>query len=174
MATGGSSGGGLAAALAAVGHRAAAPKTAPGWSLKVAYPSTGPLKDGAQLRPSQAAAAPTATVAGPGLFTLIMADPDAPAPETPKARSWLHWLIVNARAGDVGRGGNGSVVTPYAGPTPPRGNHRYVFLVYEQKGPVQAAAPEARGRFQPAAWAAENLGARAPAAAAYFLASPEQ
>jgi phosphatidylethanolamine-binding protein (PEBP) family uncharacterized protein len=31
--------------------------------------------------------------------------------------------------GDVSKG---FTVTEYAGPTPPRGTHRYIFLLYEQ------------------------------------------
>lgn len=51
-----------------------------------------------------------------------MVDPDAPSPDAPKARSWLHWLVVNARPGlEVGTKGNGTVLTSYNGPTPPRG-----------------------------------------------------
>lgn len=26
----------------------------------------------------------------------------------------------------------GDTITPYAGPTPPRGTHRYIFILYEQ------------------------------------------
>lgn len=29
----------------------------------------------------------------------------------------------------------GFTMTDYAGPTPPRGTHRYIFLLYEQVGP---------------------------------------
>lgn len=28
-------------------------------------------------------------------YTLIMSDPDAPSRGSPKAREWLHWLVVN-------------------------------------------------------------------------------
>lgn len=31
--------------------------------------------------------------------------------------------------GDVSKG---DTITPYAGPTPPRGTHRYIFMMYEQ------------------------------------------
>lgn len=55
-------------------------------------------------------------------FTLVMADPDAPSPDAPKARSWLHWIVAGARpGGDVGKRGNGETLVPYAPPTPPRG-----------------------------------------------------
>lgn len=28
-------------------------------------------------------------------FTLVMVDPDAPKPEAPAFRNWLHWIVVN-------------------------------------------------------------------------------
>jgi hypothetical protein len=55
-------------------------------------------------------------------FTLAMVDPDAPSPDHPKARCWLHWLVSDCRPGeDAGAGGNGRVLCPYSGPTPPKG-----------------------------------------------------
>jgi hypothetical protein len=60
---------------------------------------------------------------------------------------WLHTLMAHsfayctaAHAGDdVSKG---FTVTEYAGPTPPRGTHRYIVLLYEQVG-LAAAAPAA-------------------------------
>jgi hypothetical protein len=40
-------------------------------------------------------------------------DPDAPSPDAPKYRFWLHWLVINIPGVDVHRG---EVVTPYMGP----------------------------------------------------------
>jgi phosphatidylethanolamine-binding protein (PEBP) family uncharacterized protein len=173
---------GIAGALKDVGVAAAAPSPNNKWSVRVSYAAAGPgsLRDGAQLKPSQAAAPPRVDVTGgQGLYTLIMVDPDAPSPDAPKARSWLHWLVVNATApgepGKAGGGGGGDVLCDYAGPTPPRGLHRYVFLVYPQARRLPASTKvTARARFHPATWAAANLGAgAAPAAAAYFVAAPE-
>ncbi|KIY98153.1 Protein D2 [Monoraphidium neglectum] len=103
-----------------------------------------------------------------------MADPDAPSPDAPKNRSWLHWLVVNCRAGEVG-GGNGDVLCPYNGPTPPKGTHRYVFVLYEQPGgaKVKAANLDNRGKFNPAEWARQHVGTDSPAAATFFLAAHE-
>jgi hypothetical protein len=45
-------------------------------------------------------------------------------------RNWLHWLVTNIPASaDVA---SGSTVMDYAPPTPPKGNHRYVFVLLEQ------------------------------------------
>lgn len=75
---------------------------------------------------------------GTGLFTLIMWDPDAPA------KSWLHWLVVNAEEGDVKRG---EELMNYAPPTPPSGTHTYHIAMYSQKGPLQVERPTERGYF---------------------------
>lgn len=58
---------GLAKALADTGH-AGAPLRASGgaWRLAVKYPGGLEITDGAQLKPSQAAAAPAVRVDGPG------------------------------------------------------------------------------------------------------------
>jgi len=117
----------LAHALTDTGHPAGALKpsaagAASGWRISVAYPHNLTVHDGLRLKPSQAASPPRVHVEGPGSFTLAMVDPDAPSPDAPKARSWLHWLVANARpAGAVGEGGNGDVLCAYNGPTPPRG-----------------------------------------------------
>lgn len=76
----------------------------------------------------------------PGLYTILMWDPDAPA------KSWLHWLVVNAESGDVQQG---EEVMPYAPPSPPSGTHTYYIGIYSQKGPLQVDAPTERGYFNP-------------------------
>ncbi len=81
---------------------------------------------------------PKVNFKGPGLYTFIMWDPDAPA------KSWLHWLVVNAEEGDVKRG---EELIPYSGPNPPSGTHHYYVHVYSQKGPLQIEAPPERGYF---------------------------
>lgn len=81
---------------------------------------------------------PRVNFKGSGLYTFIMWDPDAPA------KSWLHWLVVNAEEGDVKKG---EVLMPYSGPNPPSGLHHYYIAVYSQKGPLQIDAPQERGYF---------------------------
>ena len=39
-----------------------------------------------------------------GTYTLMMVDPDAPSPNAPQYRSWLHWLVINIPANDPVRG----------------------------------------------------------------------
>lgn len=81
---------------------------------------------------------PRVNFKGPGLYTLIMWDPDAPA------KSWLHWLVVNAEEGDVKKG---EELMNYTPPTPPSGTHTYHIAMYSQKGPLKIERPTERGYF---------------------------
>uniref|UniRef100_A0A383WGT2 Phosphatidylethanolamine-binding protein n=1 Tax=Tetradesmus obliquus TaxID=3088 RepID=A0A383WGT2_TETOB len=127
------------------------------------------FKDGQHLGKAQAARAPTVEFAGAAgkRHTLIMVDPDAPSPDNPAMREWLHWIVANIPAGgDVSKG---FTVTEYAGPTPPRGTHRYIFLLYEQPEGVLLPAKqhEQRAKFHSDVWAkAHQLGD--PVAACFF------
>jgi phosphatidylethanolamine-binding protein len=58
------------------------------------------------------------------LYTIIMADPDAPFPSNPKYKYWLHMLTIN----------NNMEFAPFNPPSPPAGSdyHRYFIFVYEQ------------------------------------------
>jgi phosphatidylethanolamine-binding protein (PEBP) family uncharacterized protein len=72
--------------------------------------------------------------------------------------------------GDLSKG---DVITPYAPPTPPRGTHRYIFLLYKQ--PAGVALPVTpvtqRAKFHAASWAAKHDLGEQPVAATYFTAS---
>jgi phosphatidylethanolamine-binding protein (PEBP) family uncharacterized protein len=99
-------------------------------------------------------------------YSLLMVDPDAPSPDDPKMREWLHWVVVNIPGSDVSKG---FTMTPYNGPTPPRGTHRYVFLLYEQ--PEGVTLPKShikqRAKFHADKWAKDHkLGD--PIGATYF------
>ncbi|XP_076846423.1 phosphatidylethanolamine-binding protein 4 [Brachyhypopomus gauderio] len=68
-------------------------------------------------------------------YVLMMVDPDVPSRTSPTRSYWRHWLMVDVkgsglRVGDV----EGTVLSEYAGPSPPKGSgfHRYQFLLYEQ------------------------------------------
>jgi protein FLOWERING LOCUS T len=87
------------------------------------------------------------------LYTLMMVDPDAPSPDKPTAREWLHWLVVNISQLDVDQGID---LCEYMGPAPLEGTHRYVFLLFEQpNGPVRESGEhlmDARANFSAAKW----------------------
>ncbi|XP_043482286.1 protein D2-like [Leptopilina heterotoma] len=75
------------------------------------------------------------------LYTLIMTDPDAPSRQTPTNREFVHWLVGNIPEDEVSKG---DVLAPYVGSGPPKGTglHRYVFLVYKQKGKITFNEPQ--------------------------------
>ncbi|KAL2932178.1 Protein MOTHER of FT and TFL1-like protein 2 [Bienertia sinuspersici] len=64
----------------------------------------------------------------------------------------------------------------YMGPQPPTGKHRYVFVLYKQKGPLVKPKPlppsYARGNFNTRHFVAHN-DLLQPAAALYFQAQKE-
>lgn len=110
------------------------------------------VRNGEELLVKQTQGKPRVQLHGPGfgdgadLFTLLMVDPDAPRPEAPKFRNWLHWIVVNipgslASSEDIWE--KGKEVVAYNGPSPPAGVHRYVFLLFKQNGKVDIKrAPE--------------------------------
>jgi len=69
------------------------------------------------------------------LYTLSMIDPDAPSRGRPIFGEVNHWLVVNIKGNDLS---TGEILAPYAGSGPPKGSglHRYIFLVFQQPGPV--------------------------------------
>lgn len=71
--------------------------------------------------------------------TLLCFDPDAPA------KSWLHWLVVNATGPDPASGRTYMEWTP---PAPPEGAHRYYFVLSRHAYPIpEDAVPDQRGYF---------------------------
>lgn len=88
-----------------------------------------------------------------GTYTLMMVDPDAPKPNAPKYRSWLHWLVINIPANDVARG---EEVLGYQPPEPAEGRHRYLYLLFKQHGRVTTRQPAKRQGFQVREWAKEH------------------
>jgi len=110
------------------------------------------ITPGATILPRQGVHMPQVTLEGsqPGhLYTLFMSDPDAPSPEHPSHREYLHWIVSNIPGGanDIAEG---TEVVPYAPPTPPQGTHRYVLTVMEQPGtnPMTVRRPAQRGGFR--------------------------
>ncbi|KAG5463824.1 MAG: protein D1, partial [Olpidium bornovanus] len=101
-------------------------------------------------RATEAANQPVVTFSssGPGTYTLVMTDPDAPSRKDPKFGEWRHWVVTDITGGDVK---NGKILTSYHGPAPPAGSgkHRYVFLLFKQPEGVQFKPfPEERPHFK--------------------------
>jgi phosphatidylethanolamine-binding protein (PEBP) family uncharacterized protein len=108
---------------------------------------------------------PEVKVSPQGTYTLMLVDPDAPSPHAPKYRSWLHWLVINIPANDVYRG---ETVTEYMPPSPVKGKHRYLYLLYKQKGRVQVHPPARRQSFQVKEWAKDHNLESNPANGLFF------
>lgn len=73
-------------------------------------------------------------------YTLSMVDPDAPDRKTHIYREINHWLVVNIPLQYIDKG---IVIASYTGSMPPAGsgNHRYVFLVYQQPNRLDVKEP---------------------------------
>lgn len=125
---------------------------------------------------------PKIDIVGHGMYTLIMSDPDAPSPDDPKWREFLHMLIINIPDGELSKG---KVVTPYTAPAPPQGEHRYVFTLWRQTPPgrpetiakedwdhpFEVSAPEDRKCFNTRKFAAEHK-LRGPVRVEWFVSAP--
>lgn len=97
--------------------------------------------DGSNVSPPLAwSGAPAATKS----FALVVTDPDAPDPKAPLT-TWVHWVlydipanVTSLREAVSGKGlpkgtREGATdwgTTPYGGPCPPIGRHRYVHTLY--------------------------------------------
>ncbi|KAI3888908.1 hypothetical protein MKW92_025966 [Papaver armeniacum] len=130
----------------------------PSVELSVYYGSLK-ITNGCKLKPSVVSGKPTVFINNPhqspqaqgnhfydlhrsastNLYTLVMSDPDAPTPSEPSMKEWLHWVVVDIPEGcDSTRGRE---VVPYMEPRPPIGIHRYVFTLFQQKGPMVFGGP---------------------------------
>ncbi|CAA7394655.1 unnamed protein product [Spirodela intermedia] len=146
----------------------------PSAKLEVKY-SAIRVVNGLLIPPSAAAKTPSVRIhsrrrSPVDLYTLIVADPDAPSPSNSTLREILHWLVVNIPRGNVTRG---EELVPYVGPAPPIGVHRYVFSLFRQKKPLKGVkVPTGRALFRTRRFAADNrLGL--PVAALYFNSTKE-
>ncbi|XP_069475294.1 phosphatidylethanolamine-binding protein 1 isoform X1 [Ambystoma mexicanum] len=116
----------------------------PSHALRVKYGSVEVDELGKELTPTQVQNKPTllewSGMEKDKLYTVGMTDPDAPSRKNPKFREWHHYLATNVKGGDLS---TGFVQSDYVGAGPPKGTglHRYVWLVYEQPGPIKYDEP---------------------------------
>nr|QLM02235.1 mother of FT and TFL1 [Bocconia frutescens] len=103
------------------------------------------ITNGCKLKPSAVSDMPLVQLnahsrtLSSNLYTLVMTDPDAPTPSEPSMKEWLHWIVVDIPEGlDSSKGRE---VVPYMEPRPPIGIHRYVFSLFQQKGPMVFGGP---------------------------------
>ncbi|MCD7453302.1 hypothetical protein HAX54_020467 [Datura stramonium] len=142
----------------------------------VEYASKQISNNGVEIKPDAAAQKPRVHIQGSrdsnNLYTLVMADPDAPSPSEPTFREWLHWIVTDIPEG--GDASEGREVVEYMGPKPPAGKHRYVFTLFRQTEAEQVPhkPPEGRSNFKTRQFASDN-GLGLPVAALYFNSQKE-
>lgn len=150
--------------------------TLPAKSIQITYPSGAKVEQGEKLTPTQVKDLPSFhyETEQDQLYTLMMVDPDAPSRKEPTFREILHFMVANIPGQDVAKG---QTLAEYIGSGPPNGTgyHRYVFLLYKQKGPLESAmkitktSREGRVKFSARNFAkANNLGE--PIAANFYQA----
>lgn len=145
----------------------------PSVNMSVNYGSNH-VSDGIELKPSMTGDQPAIHIGGneKDMYTLVLTDPDVPGPDNPFDREFLHWVVVNIPGGTEPC--QGEEVVSYVRPAPPIGIHRYVFVLFKQKGkflPKAMAAPE-RVKFKTRRFADKHeLGL--PVAVEYFTAQKE-
>jgi len=126
---------------------------------------------GNELKPSEAQQEPHVEIVGEGMFTLLMTDPDPPDPADPKWREFLHWMVVNIPNGEWG---HRLEAVPHMGPAPPKGTHRYVFLLFRnpKNTPIEITTPAERKLFSTRKFA-EQHGLGDPIRVEWFMSAPE-
>ena len=107
-------------------------------TLGVAY-GENEVTQGCNFTPTQSATAPAVkwTLEGNDdkKYTLICTDPDAPDREGHAYREFIHWVRSDISGASLASGTiDGTDNLPYVGPGPPynSGDHRYIFLLFEQ------------------------------------------
>ncbi|KAE8722436.1 Protein MOTHER of FT and TF 1 [Hibiscus syriacus] len=73
------------------------------------------------------------------LYTLVMTDPDAPSPSEPSMREWVHCRVhVEISVLQPATALLRKELLAYMGPRPQVGIHRYILVLFQQKGPLGA------------------------------------
>ncbi|KEH17361.1 putative phosphatidylethanolamine-binding protein [Medicago truncatula] len=144
----------------------------PSVRMNVTY-STKQVANGHELMPSIVMNKPRVDIGGEDMrsaYTLIMTDPDAPSPSDPHLREHLHWMVTDIPGTtDVSFGNE---IVEYENPKPVIGIHRYVFILFKQRGRQTVRSPSSRDNFNTRRFSQENnLGL--PVAAVYFNAQRE-
>ncbi|CAL9782609.1 unnamed protein product, partial [Musa acuminata subsp. burmannicoides] len=145
----------------------------PSVKLEVVYGPNKRVYNGHEFMPSAVCAKPRVEIGGDDMrsfYTLILTDPDAPSPSDPRSREHLHWIVT-----DIPGTTNvsfGEEIVGYEAPKPFIGIHRYVFVLFKQKGRQTVYAPASRDHFSTRDFSEEN-GLGLTVAAVYFNAQRE-
>lgn len=109
-----------------------------------------------------------------GTCTLVAIDPDAPdrdGDDGTRAGAfgpWLHWLASECEGGMTI---SGKQHVSYMGPAPPRGNHRYIFVLFQQLGGVKLAGGIQRKQWDLEGFVTANRGVLKAAAVNFYYCS---
>ncbi|KAF4400165.1 hypothetical protein CsatB_002942 [Cannabis sativa] len=129
--------------------------------------------NGYEFMPSNILSKPRVDIGGEDMrtsYTLIMVDPDAPSPSDPYLKEHLHWIVT-----DIPGTTNvsfGKEIVSYEAPKPVVGIHRFVFILFKQRGRQTVRAPALRDCFNTRTFSQDNnLGL--PVAIVYFNAQRE-
>ncbi|KAG8456177.1 hypothetical protein GDO86_002102 [Hymenochirus boettgeri] len=146
--------------------------------LKLQYGSLIVEKLGQVVTPTQVQHCPSIEWKGMDrnkLYTVVFTDPDVPSRKDRHLGEWHHYLVVNVKGNDLS---TGCVLTAYVGCAPGKGTglHRYIWLVYEQPGPLTCnerilgtSSAEHRGCFKVCAFR-KKYNLKNPIAGACFMA----
>ncbi|KAG6391950.1 hypothetical protein SASPL_149714 [Salvia splendens] len=141
--------------------------------LVVTYNSNKQVCNGHELMPSVIVSKPRVDIGGEDMraaYTLVMTDPDVPGPSDPYMREHLHWIVTDIPG--TTDASFGREILGYEVPKPVIGIHRYVFLLFKQRGRQTVRPPASRDYFNTRGFAEEN-GLGLPVAAVYFNAQRE-
>ncbi|XP_074373978.1 protein MOTHER of FT and TFL1-like [Apium graveolens] len=129
--------------------------------------------NGCTIKPSIAIVPPQIRFEGQAerLYTLLLTDPDMPSPSNPTLREYIHWIVTDIPGS--GAINQGNEILPYEPPTPIRGYHRYILMMFEQMTPLGLLSPPlTRAHFDHKTFVwRHQLGV--PKAIAYFWAKKE-
>ncbi|KAG6411328.1 hypothetical protein SASPL_129408 [Salvia splendens] len=141
--------------------------------LIVTYNSNKQVCNGHELMPSVIVSKPRVDIGGEDMraaYTLVMTDPDVPGPSDPYMREHLHWIVTDIPG--TTDASFGREIVSYEAPKPVIGIHRYVFVLFKQRGRHTVRPPASRDYFNTRGFAEEN-GLGLPVAAVYFNAQRE-
>ncbi|XP_010278585.1 PREDICTED: CEN-like protein 1 [Nelumbo nucifera] len=145
----------------------------PSVKMTVTYYSNKQVCNGHELMPSVITSRPRVEIGGEDLraaYTLIMTDPDAPSPSGPYLREHLHWIVTDIPG--TTDSSFGREIVEYETPKPVIGIHRFVFILFKQRGRQTVKPPASRDHFNTRKFSEEN-GLGLPVAAVYFNAQRE-
>ncbi|CAL9115877.1 unnamed protein product [Musa acuminata var. zebrina] len=136
-------------------------------AMRVMYNSKE-IRNGTGLRHSAVVNKPRVEIEGHDrrqLYTLVMVDADAPSPNSPTDREYLHWLVTDIP--ETLDASYGNEIVSYESPHPTAGIHRIVLVLFRQEVQQTIYAPGWRQNFNTRDFSAfYSIGP--PVAAIYF------